>query len=62
MSRFWSAINSGIQAATAPIGFQEVLLFGGCVLIGVGLWPVYPPAALALPGAVLAAVAVFGVR
>lgn len=62
MSRFWSAITSGMQAAAAPIGFQEVLLFGGCVLIAAGLWPVYPPAALAVPGAVLAGVAVFGVR
>jgi hypothetical protein len=62
MSRFWSAITLGLQAAAAPIAFREVLLFGGCILIGIGLWPIYPPAALAVPGAVLAAVAVFGVR
>jgi hypothetical protein len=60
MSRFWSAITSGLRAAVAPIEFREVLLFTGCALIGAGLWTVYPPAALAVPGAILAGVAFFG--
>lgn len=62
MSRLWSAIKSGLQAAAAPVEFREVLLFSGCVLICIGLWPVYAPAALAIPGAILAGVAIFGTR
>ena len=47
-------------ALLAPIEFREVLLFAGLVLLGFGLWPVSPPAALIAPGAVLVGVAIFG--
>jgi hypothetical protein len=49
-------------AFLAPIGFREVLLLGGSVLLGVGAAAVYPPAAFIAPGVVLVGVAVFGVR
>jgi hypothetical protein len=46
----------------APIGFREVMLFGGAGLIGVGAGMVYVPAGLILAGVLIAGVAVFGVR
>jgi hypothetical protein len=46
----------------APIGFRELLLFGGAALVGYGASDVYPPAAYLAPGLVFVGVAVFGVR
>lgn len=42
------------------IGFREVLLFGGIVLLSVGAWPIYPPASFIIPGVILVYVSVFG--
>jgi hypothetical protein len=60
------AISTGVAGATrfllAPISFREILLFGGCGLIWLGLSSVYPPAAIVVPGVIIAAVAIFGVR
>lgn len=60
------SIASSASRATAfvlePIGFREILLFVGCGFIWWGLAPVYLPAAFIVPGSILAAVAVFGVR
>jgi hypothetical protein len=44
------------------IQFREVMLFAGALLIGIGLGQVWLPAALIVPGAMLAYVAIFGVK
>jgi len=48
------------MALAAPIGFREILLFGGSALLSVGAWLVYPPAGFIVPGAILVYVSVFG--
>lgn len=40
---------------------REITLLVGLVLLAFGLWFVYRPAALIVPGGILVAVAVFGV-
>lgn len=50
------------KTLVAPIGFREVLLFGGAALVGYGASDVFPPAAYLAPGIVFVGVAVFGVR
>lgn len=47
-------------AAVEPIGFREVLLFGGAVLLAVGMWSIFPPASFLIPGAILVYVSIFG--
>lgn len=56
------AITIAVSVLLAPIGFREVLLFGGAFLLSIGLGMIYPPATYIAPGVVLVAVAVFGVR
>ena len=46
----------------SPIGYRESLLIAGLILIGWGLWWIFPPAALIVPGLILAGVAIFGVK
>lgn len=69
--KFLSATKAGVvnsfrvagvalAAVAAPIGFREILLFGGAMLLSVGAWQVYPPAAFIIPGAILVYVSVFG--
>lgn len=58
----WRPIANVGATLLAPIGFGEVLLFAGCGLLGYGLSFVYLPAAFAVPGAILAGVAIFGVK
>lgn len=60
--RVSSGISIAVQFLLAPISFREVLLFSGCGLIWFGLSVIYPPAALIVPGVILAGVAIFGVR
>lgn len=48
--------------AVGSVGAREYLLLAGLGLAGYGISLIYWPAAFILPGAVLAAVAVFGVR
>lgn len=64
LRQFTSSAATGIakvaKAFAAPIGFREVLLFGGVGLLALGAWEVHPAAGLALPGAVLIYVSVFG--
>lgn len=55
------AIAAVLLFLLAPIGFREILLFAGSALIGYGLFPVCPPAAFAVPGIIIAYVAIFGV-
>jgi hypothetical protein len=50
------------KALLSPIGFREVLLLGGAILLALGASAIYPPAAYLAPGVVLVGVAVFGVR
>lgn len=57
-----SALLMAFVVLTEPIGFREVLLLCGSVLLGFGMHPVYPPAAYLAPGVVLVGVAIFGVR
>lgn len=57
-----SALLVAFVVLTEPIGFREVLLLCGSVLLGFGLHPVYPPAAYIAPGIVFVGVAIFGVR
>lgn len=49
-------------ALLSPIGFREVLLLGGSILLGIGASAVYAPAAFIVPGTILVGVALFGVR
>jgi hypothetical protein len=41
---------------------RDVIGLVGLALIGGGAWMVYPPAGLICPGAIMTAVAIFGVR
>lgn len=47
-------------AAAEPIGFRELLLFGGVALLAVGMWTIYPAASFLIPGAILVYVSIFG--
>lgn len=51
-----------LAAIGKQVDMRDAMLIVGLVLVGVGLWDVYRPASFVLPGAVLAGVAVFGVR
>ena len=51
-----------IGAVLGKFGAQEATLLGGLALLGYGCSLVYWPAAFIMPGAILAAVAIFGVR
>jgi hypothetical protein len=55
------AIIAVLLILLAPIGFREVLMFGGAILLGQGVAAYFPPAALIVPGAVFVYVALFGV-
>jgi uncharacterized membrane protein HdeD (DUF308 family) len=50
------------QAARGAIETRDVVLALGLALLALGLWQVYPPAAAIVPGAILAGVAIFGVK
>lgn len=62
MKRIWSGMSAALLAVAEKIGAREMMLVGGLGLVGYGLFLVFPPAAFIVPGAVLCAVAVFGVR
>lgn len=47
-------------AAVEPIGFREILLFGGAILLAIGMWSIFPPASFLIPGAILVYVSIFG--
>lgn len=49
-------------SALGKIGVQEALFVGGIALLGYGCSLVFWPAAFIVPGSILTAVAVFGVR
>jgi hypothetical protein len=51
-----------IAAAFAQVGVQEVLFVAGVGSLACGLSLVWMPAAFIIPGSILTAVAVFGVR
>ena len=44
------------------MGAREAMLLVGLVMLGAGLWWVYPPAAAVVPGGILTLIAVFGIR
>ncbi|UFW75185.1 hypothetical protein [Bradyrhizobium sp. WU425] len=48
--------------ARANIDARDVMLVSGLVLLAVGLWQVWPPAAFIVPGAIVSAVAIFAGR
>lgn len=56
------AIGAMLGRAVAALGFRDLMLFAGLAIAGYGLALIYWPAAFVIPGAILAAVAVFGVR
>lgn len=58
--KLFRAITAATAVLAAPIGFREILLFGGSALLSVGAWLVYPPAGFIVPGAILVYVSVFG--
>jgi len=60
--RTGAALVRVAAALASPIGFRELMLFAGAGLIGFGAAQIYPPAGWALPGLILAGVAIFGVR
>lgn len=41
---------------------RDAMLASGLGLLGAGLWAVWPPAALIVPGAIISAVAIFANR
>ncbi len=51
-----------LAAVAGAIDAREVMLFAGLGLLGYGLWPIYQPLSFIVPGAVLAGVAIFGIR
>ena len=51
-----------LRAILAAFGPREVSLIAGLGLVGYGAWCIYPPAAFVIPGAIIVAVAVFGLR
>lgn len=51
-----------LQRLAGAVDGRDVLLAIGVGLLGYGIWLVYPPAGFAVPGAVLAYVAIAGVR
>lgn len=54
------SIGNAAMTVAEPIGFREILLFGGAALLAVGMWSVYPPASFLIPGAILVYVSIFG--
>ncbi|MGV2188771.1 hypothetical protein ACQZ4Q_08145 [Agrobacterium vitis] len=44
------------------VGGRELVLFAGLVLVGYGLSLVFLPAAFIVPGGIMVAVAIFGIR
>lgn len=57
-----SKIKSAIIAVVNVLDGRDVVLGVGLTLIAVGVWPLFQPAALIVPGVVLTYVAIFGVR
>ncbi len=55
-------IGSAMAKFAKTFGPRELLLVIGLALLGYGIWQVNKPAAFAVPGAIMVAVAVFGVR
>jgi uncharacterized membrane protein HdeD (DUF308 family) len=50
------------QTARDSIEARDVFLALGLALLALGLWQVYRPAAAIVPGSILVAVAIFGVK
>ncbi|WP_027517861.1 hypothetical protein [Bradyrhizobium sp. WSM1417] len=46
----------------ANIDARDVMLASGLTLLALGLWQVWPPAALIVPGVIISAVAIFAGR
>jgi hypothetical protein len=53
---------AALKSLAASIAPRDVVLALGLALLGGGLYPVYAPAAAIVPGAILVAVAIFGVK
>jgi hypothetical protein len=51
-----------IAAIVDAVDGRDLMLWIGLGLLAYGLWPVWHPGAFIIPGAVLAGVAIFGVR
>lgn len=51
-----------IRAIGAEFGPRECGLIGGILLVACGLYAIYPPAALIVPGAILVYVSIEGLR
>ena len=56
----WNNVKAAIVAL--ELEARDGMLVIGLALVGYGLWPMSHSAALIVPGAVLAGVAIFGVR
>lgn len=50
------------QPSAWPPDVRDLAAAAGLTLLGVGFWLIYPPAAFIVPGALMVAIAVFGVR
>lgn len=59
-------MRKALQAIGQWIGrtfdVRDGMLAGGLVMLSIGLWQVWPPAALIVPGAIISAVAIFASR
>lgn len=62
MRQFMARLGAGIKQAASAIDVQSILLIGGLALVAYGSSLIYWPAAFVVPGVVLTAVAIFGVR
>jgi hypothetical protein len=62
MNRLPNSLRTAASTLAKAIGFREVVLLGGAVLLGAGAWIVNPAAGLIVPGALFAYVAIFGVK
>lgn len=55
-------LNATAANVAAWFDARDIMLVIGLGLLAIGLWQVYPPAALIAPGIILTGVAIFGVK
>lgn len=56
------ALHAVGQWISTTFDVRDGMLAGGLMMLALGLWQVWPPAALIVPGAIISAVAIFASR
>lgn len=59
-ARAGASIGRALRAVVSIFDFADVMLFGGCGLLGYGCYQVYQPAGFIVPGVIFVFVAVRG--